>query len=231
MDNPLLLTLQVLARRAAAFHSLAVAVAMIGWAAPLTALVLGSWYPLLGWFVLIPACGVFFARDAHIVADWRRAILDEWVTGNFDLDFFAAMFPTVRSLPPRTLAAMLDPLPTRRRLGEERRPPPIIRQLLSTGAQAIDRAQIRGAVFQATLYSGVSIVIATALYFKSFWPLGTLVGFWFAHWMYRRAQSKLGQKWVKNIRHLKWTSEEEGQIRSLVRCLDWRSGHSELPDF
>lgn len=215
------LTLRVLARRAAGYRNLAVAVALLGLATPLAAALFGSWSALLALLLLLPLCVASFARDAALVARWRATILDEWTTGNFDLDSFAAMLAAMPALPAQTLAAMLDPLPTRRRLGEEHRPPRNVRWALALTVSAIERAQIRQCRMRAAGSAGFCALVAAGVIAYSAWVLMLLPVVWGAHRL-RSREIHLGSGWARDIRRISWSGEEEILARNLLNRLDWR---------
>ena len=179
MRNCFALSLEVLARRAAGFRNLVVAIVAIGLLSPAAALILQEWFPLLGLLAWLPACGVFVARDAMLVAEWRGKMLGEWVAGNLDLDSVAAMFAANRTFPTGTLAAMFHPLPTRKRLGEESRPSPEVRQVIARSILAIERHSIRKSWFGTVRLLLLCIVTAALILVHSVQWLAIVPIWWF----------------------------------------------------
>lgn len=224
MRNCFTLSLDVLARRTIRFRNLAVAVAILGLAAPIAAIAAGTWLVLLALLALLPLCAASFARDAALVARWRRAILDEWTTGNFDLDSFAAMFAAIPVLPARTLAAMLDPLPTRRRLGEEHRPPIHIRAAISDAVRAVDWCQIWRARFEVARSAGIAVGIAAAVLAESVWPLAVIPILWVIKQGIVRLFERRVREWSAPNCGEPWTPEEVAHCRALIARLDGRGG-------
>jgi hypothetical protein len=138
-----------------------VAVVLIGLAAPVAALVMWDWEPLLGGLLIVPAVGVGLTLDARAVARWRREVLAAWVAGRLDLDVLRDSFTSVKPLPARTLAGLFDPLPART--------PPA--PAVADAVRAADRAAVRGMVVGT---AGLTILVAAvgvAAAVGSAWPL------------------------------------------------------------
>ena len=164
-------TAEVLDRRSRRYRNLVVAVALVGLVAPVAALALWDWRPLLGWLSVVPFVGLFLALDARSVARWRSALLDGWAAGTFDLDALREGVAAIKTLPAGTVAGMLDPLPTRARLGCFPDPPPLIREALAATVRAIDTSLLRRMAAGVVALTTTVALLGSAAAFGSAWPL------------------------------------------------------------
>jgi hypothetical protein len=108
----ILQTITTIDNRACYFRNLVVAVvvltlAFIGWAA-----VTGTFSPLVGLLLLLPAYGVFFFLDAKLLNDWRAQLLDAWVRKEIEFRAFCDAVSAIPTLPKDTLHSMLTTLPS-----------------------------------------------------------------------------------------------------------------------
>jgi hypothetical protein len=108
----ILQTITTIDNRACYFRNLVVAVvvltlAFIGWAA-----VTGTFSPLAGLLLLLPAYGVFFFLDAKLLNDWRAQLLDAWVRKEIEFRAFCDAVSAIPTLPKDMLHSMLTTLPS-----------------------------------------------------------------------------------------------------------------------
>jgi hypothetical protein len=192
-------TAALLDRRTRGYRNLVVVVALIGLAAPVVALVAWDWRPLLGWLLIVPAAGGGLLLDARAVIRWRGELLDAWAAGRADLDALRDTLGSIRSLPARTITGMLDPLPTRRRLGTPADPPLPLRRLLADTVQHIDSTSLWGMAVGLVGLTMVAASCATAAVAGSLWPLvGVPVGLMLG-WFARRVGSRPSTKWLRGL--------------------------------
>jgi hypothetical protein len=76
----------------------------------LSALVLWSWRPLVGWLLAVPITALFLWLDARLVRRWRESILAAWVCDALGLEQFRAAMSRIKYLPTSTLTGMFDHL-------------------------------------------------------------------------------------------------------------------------
>lgn len=199
VSNAFALTTALLDRRTRGYRNLVVVVAVAGLVVPVVAVVLWDWRTLLGWLLVVPAAGVGLFLDAKAVARWRNELLDAWADGRADLDSLRDTLGTIKSLPVRTLAGMLDPLPTRKRLGVPIDPPLHFRRLLADTIRQVDRASLRGMAVGLVGLTLVVAAVAAAVFTWSFWPLvGVPVGVTLG-WLARRVGAWPPKKWLRGL--------------------------------
>ena len=117
----ILQTITTIDNRACYFRNLVVAVvvltlAFIGWAA-----VTGTFSPLVGLLLLLPAYGVFFFLDAKLLNDWRSQLFDAWLRKDIEFRDFCEAASAIPMLPKDTLQRMLTTLPLTGDLPAEQR--------------------------------------------------------------------------------------------------------------
>jgi hypothetical protein len=104
-------TSETIELRARYYRDLVIGVVILGVASTSTALVFRAWSPLSGFLLLIPVCGLFFCRDARLLASWRSRLLERWASGQIEFWALREAFRPVTTLPKQTLGAMLGSLP------------------------------------------------------------------------------------------------------------------------
>ena len=158
----LTLTRELLNRRSRHYRDLVVAVGVVGLTVPVAALVLDEWRFLLTWLLIAPIVGLFLALDARSVVRWRSSILDGWVAGVLDLDALVEGLTSIKLLPARTIAGLVDPLPTRARLGCFPDPKPLVREALAATIRAIDGLQLSRLVSAVAALTAAAALVALA---------------------------------------------------------------------
>ncbi len=219
--NPYPFTAAVLTRRARRYRDLVVLVVLIGFAAPGAALLLWSWQPLLGWLLVVPACGAFVTLDARAVARWRAALLDGWVAGTLDLDAVRDGLTGIKLLPPATLAGMLDPLPTRARLGCFPDPKPPVREALAATVSAIDAALVRRTALAGCAATVTLSLLAAAAVAGSWWPLAGLPVSLALSRAARRIGSAPTRRWLRRVAGSGVGQPAGAAFAALAGKLDW----------
>jgi hypothetical protein len=214
-------TRETFTRRAARYRNLVVAVVLIGFVAPVAAVVLWSWRPLLGWLLVVPVSAAFFALDARSVARWRAALLDGWAAGTLSLDSLRDGLTAIRQLPPATLAAMLAPLPTRARLDRSADLSSETREAVAATVRAIDAAVVRRTALAAIAVAVGAAGLAAAAAAGSWWPLAGLPVALALNLVARRIGSRPPRGWVRRVRDLRGRGLDAAAFAELAGRLDW----------
>jgi len=105
------LTTKTIDRRTFHFRNTIIAVVVIALAAVISALVLRSWKPLTGFFLLPTVIGFFIVADTVIVGYWRRTVTGYWAQGRLEFPLFVQTIGMMKALPKATIEGMLRLLP------------------------------------------------------------------------------------------------------------------------
>lgn len=165
------LTTQTIDARAARFRNLVIGVVVISAICMVLTSFQCSWHPLLGLFLLVPLCGMYFSLDIGIVNRWQEQILFQWTQENLDLTIFSANISQIRIIPNKTLKSMISMLPTDNvairieNLHIEQR------RALALALQAISRIQHDRTTFLVLVYTITLGFFALVLFYKSWLPL------------------------------------------------------------
>lgn len=215
------LTRQLLDRRSARYRSLVVVISLVGFAAPAVALASWQWRPLLGWLLVPVLTCLFLVLDARSVARWRSDILDGWLAGTIDLDAFRDGLSAIKVLPARTIASLVDPLPTRARLECFPDPKPLIREALATTVRAIDGCLVWRTVAAVLVLTATVALLASAALLGSVWPLVGLPLAVGLNRFTRRIGLQPPWSWVRRVAELKSQGLDAPAFAQLARQLAW----------
>ena len=215
----------LLEQRIGRFRRLFVVVGVVILAAVIGTAVAGMWEPLLAALLVVPLVGLFLVADAVAVLRWQASALIEWAGGRLSLDNLRDTLASVPQIPPKTVRALFDPLPTSARLGTDQLPPPAVREGLAFTAIALAGRQIRATFLSVVVLTLCTAAVVVAVLLESWYPLiavpvVTILG--------RVAQS-LGSGpppgWAERLRRLRAGGMDFRAFADLARKLDW----SKLP--
>ena len=165
---------------------------------------------------------MFLALDARSVVRWRSSILDGWVAGVLDLDALVEGLTSIKLLPARTIAGLVDPFPPGG-CGCFPDPKPLVREALAATIRAIDGLQLSRLVSAVAALTAAAALVALAAALGSVWPL---VGVPIALGIGRGAQAigvQPPRKWVFAIAEWKSKGLDVELFTQLARRLAWES--------
>lgn len=223
MTNPFRFTATVLNSRAKRYRNLVIAVSLVGLVALIVTLALWDLRGLLILLAIPFMVLLFLAIDAQSVARWRAELLEAWVAGECDLDSLREGLTSIKVLPAATIAAMLEPFPTRARLQTLTDPKPLEREALSQTVRVIDHVLVGRTVIAAATGIATLIFIAVAVILRSWWPaiglLSTVPIFLVTRWMGRDAP----RSWLHSLKAMKQQGLNETTFLQLAGRLDWKA--------
>ncbi len=165
------LTIEQINRRARRFRDQVIAVVIFGAVPAVTAVTLRAFWPLAGWLIIVPVCGLFFCLDARGLGQWRAWVLAAWARGDIEL---GALDPALRSapaLPRATVDSMLALLGSGKAGPIEARAAAPTRHAVADVVARADRRQWLGLASKAGAAGLVAVAAVTAAATASATPL------------------------------------------------------------
>jgi hypothetical protein len=212
-------TVDALGHRLVGFRNLVLTIGLVVLVSMVAAIVLRSWLPLLGLFVVVTLCGVYWCRDETQVGRWQGRILDLWHEDKLDLDVLAETLLLTPGLPHRLLGGMLDGLPTRSR-GFPRITPDL-RTATALTMQTINRCHWDWTALATLAHSVVLASLAWAVLAGSFRPiLGLVLAPLVLGLSSVSADFRL-RRWYRRILPLIRAGLDRREFAELARRLDW----------
>lgn len=166
--------------RATYFRNLVVAVVSLGLGAIFWALITWTLSPLVGVFLLLPICGVFFFLDNRLLNDWRSQLFEGWARGELDFRSFRAAVEAIPTLPKDTLQSMLATLPSAGDLSTEQGISPTTREAIAAVVTAIHACRSDAIALKAAGYTiiGGSLAVAVTLgIWQPLWGMAVIMSF------------------------------------------------------
>lgn len=169
------LTTQAIDRRAAFFRNVVIAIVGVSLIAIMWAATQRSWWPLLGFLLLLPICGTILYLDARLVNRWQQQIMQMWVPGHVQLKPLSDVLLTIKTLPARTLKSMLETLQTTADGTPEGKTTQSTREAISMTLNLITHYQSNRTLFVTLAVGLCAAFLALAVLQLSWLPLIGLV--------------------------------------------------------
>ena len=229
----ILQTITTIDNRACYFRNLVVAVVVLTLAFIGSAAVTGTFSPLVGLLLLLPAYGVFFFLDAKLLNDWRAQLLDAWVRKEIEFRAFCDAVSAIPTLPKDTLHSMLATLPTEADLVAEQRISSSTREATAALATTMHACESDAMALKAT---GFAIATGLLIIAVILWMWQPILGITvlalvplLRKWLRRRRLRALGERTAATRAKPDFSDAKYGE---LVANLPWDSiSPAEKPAF
>jgi hypothetical protein len=215
-------TTQVIVRRAKFFRSLVAVVVVIALASLVWALAARSPSGLLGFLLIVPACGFFFYADARLLNRWRSEIAFTWVTRDLDVAALCEAIRANHALPTGTIESMLATLPRTGNLVAEQRLLAPTRKAIAAAYNIVGQGRADSLLLNATASLATTISLVAAASMGTWTPLLglTIIILWpAAGALMRRRRRAVRDAHVEACRRTQGFSEAE--YAELVAGLPW----------
>jgi len=192
-------TTRTIERRARYFRNQVVTVISIAVLVVIAAMVSRSPSALWAFFLLVPACGLFFYADTRALNDWRSELLAAWITRDIDFAAFGKAIRANPTLPTGTMEGMLRTLPSAGDLITEQKVLTPTRRAIAAASLAFHRRRGDALLLNAIVSGIVVGALLSAPWMPAWVPLIgltlvallPLISAWRGRWQYASYEAEV----------------------------------------